>query len=741
MNKLSPLQPTRSSTLAGSSRWLLLFLAITLPLIITTVTFLALNGSISLPEVLKPAPTEVQRIEPIQFPETALSASDIRPKIEGWMQDNWIKDAPERSKAESDFLTAAIACELFAPIAPSGSQLSSAAEALSPDPKNDPVLAYLVGIWHRDSEIAVPLLRETIEVLKKTPGHESTAWMAAVQYANRLLQNATQDDYPIAQAAANQAIQLLTKALDANGGYADEDDWVAEYILLGYGTGKRRPGRRIFLSDNYAKFGKVASDHPDLPAWLKYWIVGLALNAEGWEARGGGYSDTVTEKAWQIFYAKMAQSAEFLEKAHLENPNHPGPAASRCYVAMTYSQTPIRDMRKWFDLSTAAQIDYARAYGMMLWGLRPRWHGSKGKMIDFGRECMNSGRFDSNVPWEYLTAHRDIASEWDLPDYYFIELRKRTDFETLFAGFEASPEREPWRSFDRSRAAVFWYKCQEYTKAWPIIEQLDFEVDARVLEEWGLDSSAFLVGKTAAFASPAGEILKEAEDAEVDFDADTAVALYRQGLETPGVDDKAKLFLRDHVVMMEMESQLSAGEKFPFLPLAESEGAGWVREGDHWNLKDGLTWKGGSDRALFTALARIGPIFSMTGEIEIDPGSSDQATAFVAYGYPGANKWSQWASIRFQLNKGEGIVSAGQSYARPRESALAPLQERFTFDLSVDKFMISVKINGEPVITDVRQSKGVITQFYSQLGLGISADAPDASIRFTNVELRKEPQE
>ncbi len=716
---------------------MLLFLAITLPLIIATVTFLALNGSISIPESLRPAPTEVQRIAPIEFPDGVPDASDIRPKVESWMRKNWIKNAPNRTKAEADFLTAAIACELDAPKAPSSSQLSILAEALEANPESDPILAYLVGIWHRDNEVAIPLLRECIKHLDQTPGQESTAWMAAVQYARRLFRSGNQDDFPIAQAAATQALQLLTKALDANRGYADEDDWVAEYILLGYGTGHRRPGRKEFLAENYAKFATVASNHPDLPSWLKHWILGLAYNAEGWEARGGGYSDSVTQKGWEIFYAKMAQSAEHLEKAYLENPNHPGPAASRCYVALTYSQTPIREMRLWFDRSTAAQIDYSRAYRTMLWGLRPRWHGSKGKMLEFGLQCMNSGRFDSDVPWEYLTAHRDIASEWDLPDYYYIELRKRAAFDSLFAGYEASPEREPWREFDRSRAAVFWYKCQDYTKAWPLLEQLDFQLDPRVLEEWGLENSSFLVGKTAAFASSAGDNLIEAEDAEVDFDAETAVTLYRQALDTPGMNEKAKPFLRDRVVMMEMESHLAANEETSFLPQADSDGAGWVREGDHWSLEDGLTWNGGTGRALFTALARIGPIFTMTGEIEIDPGTSEQASAFVAYGYPGANKWSDWASVRFQINKGEGIVSAGQSYARPRDSALAPIQERFTFELSVDKMMINLKINDSPVMTDVRQTKGVVTQFYSQLGLGISSDNPEASIRFTNVKLRK----
>ena len=80
-------------------------------------------------------------------------------------------------------------------------------------------------------------------------------------------------------------------------------------------------------------------------------------------------------------------------------------------------------MTKWLAESTKIQVDYRDAFEGVLWGLRPRWYGSHKEMVKFGEACWRSGRYDSGIPWYMLEAHLDAASEWDLPEYYFREMR------------------------------------------------------------------------------------------------------------------------------------------------------------------------------------------------------------------------------------------------------------------------------------------------------------------------------
>src|SRR5439155_9015886 len=104
--------------------------------------------------------------------------------------------------------------------------------------------------------------------------------------------------------------------------------------------------------------------------WLVQMIGGLYQINAAWEARGKGWASEVTDAGWKGFHEHLTAARECLTAAYKLHPEFPEAATHMITVAMGDSEkdeTP----RKWFDLATAAQIDYLPAYRKLRWSLRP----------------------------------------------------------------------------------------------------------------------------------------------------------------------------------------------------------------------------------------------------------------------------------------------------------------------------------------------------------------------------------
>lgn len=84
----------------------------------------------------------------------------------------------------------------------------------------------------------------------------------------------------------------------------------------------------------------------------------------------------------------------------------------------------------------AAQMDYPQAYNDMIFALLPRWGGSHRQMLEFAGECLDTERYDTDVPLFFLYTLRKIAIEldhnrWRKP---FRDEKARADLERMFGG-------------------------------------------------------------------------------------------------------------------------------------------------------------------------------------------------------------------------------------------------------------------------------------------------------------------
>lgn len=225
------------------------------------------------------------------------------------------------------------------------------------------------------------------------------------------------------------------------------------------------------LEDQYFMF-RVVKDQIDedwLPRWESVcqridtegpanpWLVGAICGfyhvEEGWEVRGGGYANTVTDDGWVGFKEHMSSARRNLVDAWGIAPQFPDVSAKMITVSMGQS---TGEERLWFDRAVQAQFDYYRAYSSYIWSLRPRWGGSLNEMYAFGLECLETDRFDTRVPSLFYRSLKDIADDqehygfWKRPGVYeqcmvYFESRKS----------EPNPSDEPpW--WDSMKAATAW---------------------------------------------------------------------------------------------------------------------------------------------------------------------------------------------------------------------------------------------------------------------------------------------
>lgn len=136
---------------------------------------------------------------------------------------------------------------------------------------------------------------------------------------------------------------------------------------------------------------------PKADPWTLDMIAGRYYYALAWHHRGGGYASSVKPEGFRLFRENLKKAAKHFEKAYQLHPEFPEAAGDMVAVATAGGSnlTP----REWFDRAVAAQMDYLLAYDYLRLRLRPRWGGSHSAMYRFGRECADTERYDTNVPF------------------------------------------------------------------------------------------------------------------------------------------------------------------------------------------------------------------------------------------------------------------------------------------------------------------------------------------------------
>lgn len=143
--------------------------------------------------------------------------------------------------------------------------------------------------------------------------------------------------------------------------------------------------------------------------WIASAMRGTIRIANAWAWRGSGWANSVTKEGWDGFAKNLAEADALLSESWQANPADPLAAAYACTLAGAgNSGTPLET---WLQRSMKACFDHRVAFDAAMSFLQPRWGGSYQQMLALGCDCLDTRRFDTEVPWRVIQACSNVISD------------------------------------------------------------------------------------------------------------------------------------------------------------------------------------------------------------------------------------------------------------------------------------------------------------------------------------------
>jgi hypothetical protein len=226
-------------------------------------------------------------------------------------------------------------------------------------------------------------------------------------------------------------------------------------------TARDTPIGQKQVFDPLAKFfamnkSPIAGDEPG--AGL---IEGDFWSQAAWDARGYGWSDSVTPEGWRLFRERLRKAQTILEQAWAADPSDPHIAIEMMTVELGQGLGRAR-LETWFRRAMDADPDsYEAAHKKMLY-LEPKWYGTEEELLEFAHQCFHTRNWESRIPFVLISAHSDLADVGGEPNNYWKRPEVWNDVEQLYTAYLAW---NPNSSFDRSHYALKAFRAEKWKLA------------------------------------------------------------------------------------------------------------------------------------------------------------------------------------------------------------------------------------------------------------------------------------
>ena len=193
--------------------------------------------------------------------------------------------------------------------------------------------------------------------------------------------------------------------------------------------------------------------------------------AMGWQARGSGYGDSVSDEGWKTFSKDLTVAETAAKKAwSLDSTD------TRIPTLMIQIdeglQRDRQEMELWFSRAMQTDPNNFDACNHKLHYLYPQWYGSREEMVAFGRECVANTNWGGHVPliltdahreyWLYIQDAEEKRNYWKNPDVW-------PDIQASFDRFfELNPEATSYYH----NYAWYAYQAEQWDKLNELIPKL-----------------------------------------------------------------------------------------------------------------------------------------------------------------------------------------------------------------------------------------------------------------------------
>jgi len=370
-------------------------------------------------------------------------------------------------------------------------QIIAQARSFDLDTVTDPGLLFLIGFVDPTSIRGLAVMKKSVGAMPGSSYPKFVWFMAAANYGKSLKTTnlGTQDQI---KAADQQSLDYLKQGL-ADGSFRPEE-MSALRIRLG------APSGQDLISRNGERVGQILESTPNVSPWLTEYVQGCQSVEDAWKARGSDWANTVTDEGWKGFEQNIAVARKHLTKSWQLNPHDPAAAAEMVTVCMAENEQ-TDTMRTWFDRSVAADFDYIDAYSKLALGLRPRWLGNFAEMTAFGRECAATGRYDTAVPYIFVTSEMHIAEDSDNPAAPFEDQKLDSEILAVLDKYFEEPNPPIPAQYARTTAAIMAHKLGRMDEVRKHLAAINYQPEMNDLYQ-KLDDLPALIQQAQASPSP-----------------------------------------------------------------------------------------------------------------------------------------------------------------------------------------------------------------------------------------------
>lgn len=136
---------------------------------------------------------------------------------------------------------------------------------------------------------------------------------------------------------------------------------------------------------------------------------GLALRDWAWDARGGGYANTVSERAMNLFGERLMQALPLLRTAAELSPCDPNPLDGLIWTGMALG-APRKQIQDWFEEGIRRDRWNLDLHHSRLQTLCPKWDGSNEALLQFVDQVSASAPAGSDLQALVPMAHYEVAA-------------------------------------------------------------------------------------------------------------------------------------------------------------------------------------------------------------------------------------------------------------------------------------------------------------------------------------------
>jgi hypothetical protein len=371
------------------------------------------------------------------------------------------------------------------------SQIIEQSRSFNLDTITDPGLLFLVAFVDPTSPHGVAAMKKSVDGMPGSSYPKFIWFMAAANYGKSLKSSNMGTPDQIA-AADLQSLDYLKQGL-ADGSF-QPNELSALRIRLSSPSGKD------LISRNGQEVGQILESSTGVSPWVAEYIEGCQAVEDAWKARGADWAKNVTAEGWKGFEQNIALARAHLTKSWQLNPHDPAAAAEMITVCMAENEEHDT-MRTWFDRSVAVDFDYMEAYSNLAMGLRPRWLGNFEEMTAFGRECEATGRYDTPVPYMFVTTGMTLASDSDNPATPFEDLKLDGEILSVLDNYYAEPKPPIPAQFAHTIAAIMAHKLGRMDEVRKHLAAINYQPVMNELYE-KIDDIPALVQQAQASPSP-----------------------------------------------------------------------------------------------------------------------------------------------------------------------------------------------------------------------------------------------